>query len=205
MKLLLAEDDRLCRRLVERLLARDYELVMAADGAEAWRILCGDDPPRIAALNWVMPGMDGFELCRRIRGEPALAGAYILLITAHNAVADVVRGLGAGADDYIVKPFHAAEIRARIKVGERVVGLQSALGQRVRELEYALDHVQTLQRLLPICSYCKRVRDDRNYWQELDAYFAEHSDLVFSHGICPTCYELHWGKKETGAASTESK
>ena len=131
---------------------------------------------------------------------PALEGTYILLITASDAVEDVVRGLSAGADDYIVKPFHATEIRARVRVGERVVRLQSALADRVRELEQALHHVQALQRLLPICSYCKRVRDDQNYWQELDTYFSDHANLVFSHGICPQCYEKHWGAELAGSA-----
>lgn len=200
MKLLLAEDDRLCSRLVQRLLEPDYELVIAGDGTAAWNALSGDDPPRIVALNWVMPGLDGFEICRRIRQVPALEGTYILLITANDAVEDVVRGLSAGADDYIVKPFHATEIRARVRVGERVVRLQSALADRVRELEQALHHVQALQRLLPICSYCKRVRDDQNYWQELDTYFSDHANLVFSHGICPQCYEKHWGAELAGSA-----
>ena len=201
MKLLLAEDDRLCRLLVQRLLEPDYELVVAEDGIAAWNALSADDPPKIAVVNWVMPGLDGFDICRRIREVPALQGTYVLLVTANNTVKDVVRGLGIGADDYIMKPFHAAEIRARVKVGERVVRLQSTLAERVREVEQALQHVQVLQSLLPICSYCKRVRDDQNYWLELDAYFSEHAHMVFSHGICPQCYEKYWGAERAELTS----
>ncbi len=187
MKLLVAEDDPLFRLLLERLLARDYEIVSAQDGASAWEILSSPDHPQLAALDWMMPGLDGPELCRRIRLDPAVARTYILLITGRGTVSDIVQGLRAGADDYIVKPFHEDELRARVKVGERIIRLQETLEARIRELESALEHVQTLQGLLPICSYCKRIRTDQNYWQQLESYLAQHCSLEFSHGICPEC------------------
>ena len=102
---------------------------------------------------------------------------------------DVVKGLEAGADDYMIKPFDAEELRARVRVGFRVLDLQEKLTHRVDELEQALGQIKQLQGLLPICSYCKKIRDDGNYWQQVEEYIGSHSEVKFSHGICPACYE----------------
>ncbi len=111
------------------------------------------------------------------------------MLTAKTEKTDIVEGLKAGANDYITKPFDRQELRARVQVGETVVNLQRNLAARVRELEIALGTVKRLQGILPICSYCKQIRDDKNYWQQVDTYIAEHTDTQFSHGICPDCYE----------------
>jgi CheY-like chemotaxis protein len=111
------------------------------------------------------------------------------MLTAKNEKEDVVAGLCAGADDYITKPFNRQELHARIKVGIRIADLQKSVADRVVELELALSRVKQLQGLLPICSYCKKVRDDQNYWQQVDSYISKHSEVAFSHGICPDCYD----------------
>ena len=112
-----------------------------------------------------------------------------MLLTALESREDIVAGLDAGADDYIVKPCDPDELRARVQVGVRVLSLQERLAERVAALEDALSKVKRLQGLLPICSYCKRIRGDDQYWQQVDAYLAEHTEAQFSHGICPPCYE----------------
>jgi phosphoserine phosphatase RsbU/P len=190
MRVLIADDDRATVTLLARTFERwDMMPVVAADGDEAWRVLTGPEPPTLAILDWMMPGIDGVELCRRVRGEAGLAHLYLILLTARDSRADLVAGLEAGADDYLAKPFDLDELRARTTVGQRVLGLQERLADRVCELQDALARVQQLQGLLPICSYCKRIRTDDNYWQQLETYVSHHSDARFSHGICPECLE----------------
>jgi YesN/AraC family two-component response regulator len=113
---------------------------------------------------------------------------YLMLLTSLESKGHIVAGLDAGADDYLVKPFDPEELRARINVGVRVLSLQERLADRVKELQEALANVKVLHGLLPICSYCKRIRGDDQYWQQVEGYIAQHSDAQFSHGICPTCY-----------------
>jgi len=188
VKVLIAEDEIVSRRLLESALPRwGYDVVTATDGEEAWMLLQEPDAPTIMVLDWLMPRLDGVDICRRIRAHPRLSSVYIILLTSRAAIEDVVQGLEAGANDYITKPFDAAELRARMQVGVRVVSLQTTLAERVREMEDALSRVKQLQGLLPICSYCKKIRDDRNYWHQVESYVGKHTDARFSHGICPEC------------------
>ena len=192
MRVLIADDEAASRHLIQATLGGwGFEVVVAVDGCEAWRVLQESSGPEIAMLDWVMPGIDGLDVCRRIRATMPNAATYIILVTARGGLENVVRGLEAGADDYITKPFDPRELRARLHVGVRVVQLQRALVERFQELENALKRVKQLQGLLPICSYCKKIRNDRNYWEQVDAYIASHSEAQFSHGVCPDCYEIH--------------
>jgi sigma-B regulation protein RsbU (phosphoserine phosphatase) len=132
--------------------------------------------------------LPGLDVCRLARGLVRLESTYFILLTAKNEKADVTAGLEGGADDYVTKPFDRQELRVRVQVGERILELQHGLTDRVRELETALAQVKQLRGLLPICSYCKKVRDDDNYWQQVEAYISAHSEVQFSHGICPECW-----------------
>jgi sigma-B regulation protein RsbU (phosphoserine phosphatase) len=190
MKILISEDDRVSRRLLESTLSKwGHETVVTCDGNEAWAALQEKDPPKLAILDWMMPKMDGLEVCRRIRQSQSTVPTYILLLTAKDRKADIVEGLIAGANDYVTKPFDRGELQARVQVGAMVVGLQQSLADRVIEVEEALEHVKLLQGILPICSYCRHVRDSQNYWQSVECYISEHSEAQFSHSICPDCYE----------------
>lgn len=162
--------------------------VPARDGLEAWEALKSEDAPQLALLDIMMPGMDGLEVCRRAREMDSPVPVYIIILTAKTLPKEIVTGLEAGADDYLTKPFDPNELRARIKVGERILELQRSLAARVSELEEALSSVKQLQGLLPICSYCKKIRDDRNYWEQVESYISRRSEAQFSHGICPDCY-----------------
>ena len=188
MKILVAEDDPVSRRLRESLLLKwGHRVVVTANGDEAWQLLSAEHPPTFLILDWMMPGMDGSDICKRLRLRPNAPPTYVILLTARNRKEDIVAGLEAGADDYVIKPFDREELRARVQVGQRVLRLQETLAQRVRELETALGQVTHLQGLLPICCYCKKIRDDKNYWQQVDIYIGQHSGAQFSHGICPDC------------------
>src|SRR6185436_17994381 len=166
-----------------------HDVVVTEQGADAWAILQQEDPPSLAILDWMMPGMDGIEVCRRVRQRKDAQPTYIILLTAKSSKANIVEGLIAGANDYVTKPFDRDELRARVHVGVTVLDLQQKLAGRVMELEAALGQVRLLQGILPICSYCKHVRDDQNYWQSVEFYISEHSEAKFSHSICPDCYE----------------
>jgi DNA-binding response OmpR family regulator len=190
MRALVADDDRVAATIVRQALtAWGFDVSMAHDGLTAWTHIMADPAPSLVILDWEMPGLDGPAICRRLRSEPSRAHLYVLLVTARSDRADIVSGLGAGADDYLVKPVDLNEMRARVQVGVRVVTLQERLGEKVKELEASLARVHQLSGLLPICSYCKRIRNDENYWERVEVYVSEHSAARFTHGICPSCYE----------------
>jgi phosphoserine phosphatase RsbU/P len=190
MRILIAEDDAISRRLLESSLQKwGHDVVAVSDGREALRVLEADDAPPLAVLDWMMPEMDGIQVCRAVRGPTTERILYVILLTAKGQKADIVTGLEAGADDYLVKPFDREELRARVNAGIRIVTLEQALAERICQLEEALARVHELQGLLPICSYCKKVRDDQNYWHEVENYISVRSAAVFSHGVCPGCRE----------------
>ena len=188
MKVLAADDDSVTRTLLGRLLRNKYDVTVASNGLEAWEALTIKDGPQLAVLDWQMPGLDGPEICRRLRASAETRPMYVLLLTAtRKTTKDLVAGLHSGADDYVTKPFHADELLARVDVGRRMLELQHRLGERVRELQEALVSVRRLEGLLPICAWCKRIRCDQDYWQELEGYLSERSELKFTHGVCPQC------------------
>lgn len=188
MRVLIADDDPVLRRAVRAHLEKwSFEVVECCDGREAWTTLQRPDAPALAVVDWSMPGMDGVDLCHNIRHHASLAAMYVILLTSNQAKEHEIAGLESGADDYITKPVHWEELHARIRIGARIVGLQQTLAARVHELQDALSKVKTLSGLLPICAYCKRIRDDRDYWRQIEHYVTEHSSAQFSHGICPEC------------------
>jgi phosphoserine phosphatase RsbU/P len=188
MKILIADDDLICRSMLEdQLTDWGHEVISVADGTAAWHVLQSADAPSIAVLDWMMPGMDGIAVCQEVRARARSSPPYLILLTSLQEKPSIVTGLKSGADDYVCKPFDPDELHARIDVGIRISELQQKLADRVLELEQALAHVKRLQGILPICSYCKKVRNDQNYWQQVDAYVSEHAEVMFSHGICPEC------------------
>jgi len=190
MQILVAEDDPVSRRALDVILRRwNYDVLAVADGAAAWDILQTEQAPKIAILDWMMPVMDGPEVCRRVQALDRPEPPYLILLTARGSKEDMVSGFRSGADDYVTKPFDREELHARIQVGIRMIGLQKKLADRVRELEEAITKVKQLQGLLPICCYCKKIRNDQNYWQQVDSYLSKELDAQFSHGICPDCYK----------------
>ena len=190
LQVLVADDEAVSRTIVGAMLKKaGYPVIYATDGEQAFRTLDSDDPPALALLDWEMPGLQGPEVVKRIRGKQAQTPTYIILLTSRDSYADIVEGLRAGADDYVTKPANEDELIARVSVGARVVQLQTALAERVRSLEEALANVKALQTLLPMCAYCKSIRNDQNYWEKVETYFTQHSNVAFTHSYCPNCYE----------------
>jgi CheY-like chemotaxis protein len=190
LQVLVADDEAVSRTVVAAMLKKaGYAVIYATDGEQAWRTLDGAEPPALALLDWEMPGLQGPEIVRRIRKKEMQTPTYVILLTSRDSSADIVQGLRAGADDYVTKPANEDELIARVSVGARVVELQAALAERVRSLEEALANVKALQTLLPMCAYCKSIRNDQNYWEKVETYFTQHSNVSFTHSYCPNCYE----------------
>jgi DNA-binding response OmpR family regulator len=190
VRALLADDDPITTTALAGALRRlDLDVTVVHDGALAWRTIEGPQPPALAILDWMMPCIDGLELCRKIRQSAAHAHMYVLLLTGRDSRADIVAGLEAGADDYLVKPFDVHELRARVHTGLRILDLQQNLAEQIARLKETIANVKQLKGLLPMCSYCKKIRKDADYWQQLEAYISDHSEAEFSHGVCPACFE----------------
>ncbi len=190
MTVLVADDHEVNRKLLRTILtAQGYEVIEAANGIDALNVLEASSTPVVGLIDWEMPEMEGIEVCRRARELPNAAPLFLVLVTVRDSKQDVVAGLLSGANDYITKPFDKTELLARVKVGSQMVELQQALTERVEELKEALLNVKQLSGLLPICSYCKKIRDDHNYWEQVESYVGKHSEAQFSHSICPGCYE----------------
>lgn len=159
------------------------------NGEEAWDFI-RHNRVDIALLDWKMPKLEGVEVCRRARAIPSNNGyLYIILLTANDTIEDVVEGLNAGADDYLRKPYDSDELRSRIAVGERIIKLERTLAANIVELQDALNSIKILKGLLPICMYCKKIRDDGDYWHQIESYIHEHTEAGFTHSICPDCRE----------------
>jgi DNA-binding response OmpR family regulator len=190
VKILIAEDEPVSRRLLQHLLTEHgHDVIVTADGIQAWEALQRDDAPHLAVIDWMMPGITGLQLCNLVHEAPDAELKYLILLTAKGEKADIVRGLAAGANDYVIKPFDKDELRARVDVGVRVIQLQIRLAERIQELQEALAHVNQLKGIIPICAQCKRIRDDQNYWQRVEKYIAKNIDARFTHGLCPECAE----------------
>lgn len=190
MRVIIAEDDAVSRRILETLLRKwGHEVTITEDGEAAWNVLREPGAPSLAILDIMMPGIDGLELCRRLRRLPKTIPPYIILLTANHGVSEIVKGIEAGANDYLTKPYDRDELRVRLQVGARIVELQTSLAERVGQLEVALAQVKQLEGILPICSYCKKIRNDLDCWQHVETYVTDHSEAEFSHGICPACFE----------------
>jgi DNA-binding response OmpR family regulator len=190
MKILVADDSPISRITVRRALASlGHEIVEACDGREALEAMCQPDGPHIAVLDWLMPELDGPEVCAALRARTFQVQPYLLLLTSKCSKDDLLEGLGHGADEFLIKPFLEDELRARIRVAERIVALEETLVQRVRELEDARGHLKALQEFIPICMYCHKIRHPNQDWQRLEEYLREHADMTLSHGLCPDCFD----------------
>jgi len=176
MKILIAEDDFISRKLLTTTLESfGNEVEAFNDGQEAWDRF-NDEPFRIIVSDWLMPNMDGLDFCRKVRARPETEYTYFILLTANVQGEDTHReAMDAGVDDFMSKPLNREQIWIRLRVAERILGFTTQISR--------------LESMLPICSYCKKVRDDNNYWEQVETYIGQRTSTDFSHSVCPDCYE----------------
>lgn len=187
-RVLVAEDDETSRNALVRLLERDgYHVTVANDGQAAIDILLAPNPPHIALLDWGMPRLDGIHVCWAVRSIPSNPYTYIIMVTGRDQSADALAAFAAGVDDFLSKPLDHLQLLARLRCGERVLGLEKRYAERLVELEGAATRMRKLTHLLPICIECRRVRNDSEYWQDIEAYRADPVNVPSSQGICPAC------------------
>ena len=178
MKILVVEDDLTTRRLLEKFLKKnEHDVHSVANGDEAWEYL-QKNPERVIVSDWMMPGMDGLSLCRKIRKNPGDEYTYFILLTSVSRNEENFRNAAeAGVDDFLTKPLNPEEIWMRLRVAERILSFTSQISE--------------LESFLPICAYCKNIRNDDNYWEQIETYINDRTGTDFSHSICPKCYEKH--------------
>lgn len=156
MKLLIAEDDIFFQKLLRQILGPQHDLIVVSDGNEAWAALQHPDAPRLAILDWVMPGLSGPEICSKVRACGSLSSTYLIMLTSKNNQADIVAGLRAGADDYIIKPPAPGEIQARVEAGERILALQDAVSAQSATYDRAARSEKHLCETINGCPVCER-------------------------------------------------
>jgi len=176
MKILIAEDDLISRKLLSSTLEEfGHSVAVYENGADAWAAF-DRSPVRVIVSDWLMPGLDGLEFCRRVRERAETDYTYFILLTANVQGKDTyIEAMEAGIDDFLAKPLDRDQIWMRLKVADRILRYTTQISQ--------------LESMLPICSYCKKVRDDNNYWQQVETYVSKHTGATFSHSVCPSCYD----------------
>lgn len=177
MKILAVDDDAMSRKLLSRVLKRlGHEVAEAEDGASALAKFT-KEPVQLVVTDWMMPGMTGLELTKRLRANTRAPYAYVVVLTSVEGRQNWLKAMEAGVDDFLAKPVDPEMLRARLSVAERILRLMA--------------HNQTLARFIPICMYCKKARTDRDFWLDLDRYLDESGDAKLSHGVCPPCQAKH--------------
>ena len=195
MTILVTDDDPEMLALTSAVLRRAGYEVIDSTGKEC-REKAQANHPDLILLDVMLPDMSGVDLCRQLKSDEVLSRIFIILMSGVQMSSEFqADSLGVGADGYIIKPISNKELVARIQAMERIKNAEDALRKKGKEqeelivkLQAALAEIKTLQGLIPICSSCKKIRDDEGFWDQLEAYLSKHTDAVFTHGLCPDCF-----------------
>lgn len=189
MNILIAEDEFTTRMMVQVCLENwGYRVDSVTNGVEAWEKLQKSDAPHIAILDWEMPELAGVEVCRRVKDMELETPVYVILLTARDSNTDILRGFDAGADDYMTKPFNDNELRARVRVAERLVRTQSSLAESVSELKEALNQLERFESGVELCGKCQSVFSPYDgEWHSQDNVINNGADPRFVINTCPSC------------------
>lgn len=181
-KILIVEDSAENLRMLIELLKDDYQLIPLKSGKVALEKLALDPLPDLILSDIVMPEMDGYKFCGQLKANPRTKEIPLIFITAISEAMDDAKAFGLGAVDYITKPFNPLTVKARVSTHIK-------LYRTLKELQNALKDIRILSGLIPICASCKKIRDDKGYWNQVETYVQERADVQFSHSICPDCRE----------------
>lgn len=195
-KILIVDDISKNIQMVASILKKKgYQMAFAQNGKAALEHTKSVDFDLIL-LDIMMPEMDGYEVCERLKRDPETKGIPVIFLTAKTDVESVIRGFEIGAEDYVTKPFNASELMARVKshlelkrardIQNRLISEKEAL---ISKLEKAIEEIKTLKGFIPICCSCKKIRNDNDFWEQIEIYIQKHTDATFSHGLCPDCAE----------------
>lgn len=193
--LILAVDDESTNRyLLEYVLSENgYEVAFAVDGVEGLA-KSREIHPDLILLDIRMPKMNGYEVCTQLQKDDSTRDIPIIFITSVTNSDDIVKGLNAGAVDYIRKPFVPKELLARVEIHLELKTLLDNQKRLINKLKQQVEENKRLRSLVPICFHCKKVRDDKGFWENVDSYISVHSNIDFSHGICPECMEKYYSE-----------
>ena len=177
MKILIAEDDPVATKILKHALESfGHEVIRTANGLEAWDAF-DRDPVRIVVSDWSMPHMDGLSLCKKVRERTKTPYTYFMLLTVQETRPENYDlATEAGVDDFLTKPLDRPTLRMRLRVAERILRFTTEIRQ--------------LKDLIPICAYCRKIRNDDNYWKMVETYIGEQTGSNFTHGICPECSKV---------------
>jgi PleD family two-component response regulator len=185
-KILIVDDTPANIQILDETLKDEYEIYFALNGKDALHH-AETAMPDLILLDIMMPDMDGYEVCRTLKNNLLLKNIPVIFITALDQANHETKGLDLGAIDYITKPFNPTIVRLRVKNHLELKKHRDSLTLRNAELQEALAKIKTLSGLLPICASCKKIRDDKGYWNQIESYIGKHSEAEFSHSICPEC------------------
>jgi len=188
-RILIAEDDLVSAKVLSTLLQRlGYDVVSARDGEGAWELF-NAEPTRLIVSDWMMPGTDGLSLCQKVRDRPGIPYTYFILLTANRTTPEnYALATDAGVDDFLTKPIDREALQMRLRVAERILQFTAEIRQ--------------LKELIPICVYCRKVRDEEDYWEQVETYIQKETGSRFSHGACPECCQKEIAQLESDSAAT---
>lgn len=186
--ILVVDDEAINIQVVTSALVGEYTIIAALSGYEAIGLI-KEQQPDLILLDVMMPDFDGFEICKVIRAEESFADIPIIFLTALTSIENELQGLDSGGIDYLYKPVNIDLLKLKVHNHLELKKRNDLIREQRDQLEAALARVKQLEGIIPICMHCKKIRDDRDCWHQLEKYISEHSDALFSHTYCPQCYE----------------
>ena len=191
IRILVVDDTNALRIGTVRILRQaGYSVDEAATGKECLEKV-RDTNPDLVLLDVNLPDINGFEICRLLKSDSQGRRVYVVMLSASKTSSDDrSEGLELGADGYMARPISNRELLAGVRAIKRIIQAERERDRLIQELQQALANIKVLRGLLPICSHCKKIRDDKGYWKQVEIYIREHSEAEFSHGLCPDCVRI---------------